>query len=205
MLFLSLPQRRNIAKGVRVLNIFRWIEEQLAVESCTTDVLIYDEMESQSGCSLPLIYQDFDGSKQFHWAERGAIYDFLCATRGEGKKLLDFGPGDGWPSLLVAPFAAEVVGLDSSRRRVEVCCANARRMGIDNARFDYYAAGERLPFADDAFDGIMAASAVEQTPEPRAILREFYRVLCPGGRLRLSYEGLARYRGGREREFSLLA
>lgn len=187
------------------MDVFRFIEEQLAPEPCTTEVLIYDDMESQSGYSLPLIYQDFDGTNRFHWSERGAIYDFLYATRGEGKKLLDFGPGDGWPSLLVAPYAREVVGLDSSRRRVEVCTENARRLGIGNARFVSYAAGERLPFADQTFDGIMAASAVEQTPEPRTILREFYRILRPGGCLRISYEGLAAYRGGKEQEFEVLA
>jgi len=71
-------------------------------------------MESQSGYSLPIIYKPFDGTEKSHWVDRGHLYDFLYSTKGMGKKLLDFGPGDGWPSLIIAPFAQEIVGLDSS-------------------------------------------------------------------------------------------
>jgi hypothetical protein len=45
---------------------------------------------------------------------------------------------------------------------------------------------------------------VEQAPNPLAALTELYRVLKPGGRLRLSYESLEQYRGGREREWLVL-
>ena len=186
------------------MDIFAWIDKNLNPLPSTTEVLIYNDMESQSGCSLPIIYTEFDAGSSIHWGERGAIYDFLFAVRGEDKQLLDFGPGDGWPSLLLAPMAAKVTGLDSSKKRVEVCRENARRLGLSNTAFVSYVAGDALPFTDNTFDGITAASSVEQSPDPRAVLKEFYRVLRPGGRLRLSYEGLARYRGGREQQLELL-
>jgi SAM-dependent methyltransferase len=180
---------------VRTMSIFEWIEENLEPRRCDSVEILYDAMESQSGGSLPIIYQPFDGSRRAHWRDRGAMLDFLLATRGQGGRLLDFGPGDGWPSLIVAPYAAEVVGVDASRRRVEACTRNAGRLGIDNARFVHIPAGGPLPFEDETFDGAMAASSVEQTPDPRAALSEFYRVLKPGGRLRLTYEDLDRYGG----------
>ncbi|MEC9488253.1 MAG: class I SAM-dependent methyltransferase [Halanaerobium sp.] len=117
-----------------------------------------------------------------------------------GKKILDFGPGDGWPSLLLAPFAGEVVGLDSSARRVETCKENARRMGLKNADFYCYTSGGGLPFPDETFSGIVASSSIEQTPNPEEIIHEFYRVLRPGGRLRFRYEALGEYQGGQERD-----
>jgi SAM-dependent methyltransferase len=113
---------------------------------------------------------------------------------------LDFGPGDGWPSLIVAPYAAEVVGVDGSRRRVEVCTENATRLGLANVHFQYAAPGSALPFADNSFDGAMAASSVEQSPDPRHTLTELHRVLKPGGRLRMCYESFRRGRGERARE-----
>jgi ubiquinone/menaquinone biosynthesis C-methylase UbiE len=163
--------------------------------------MIYDRMESQSGRCLPLIYQPFDIGKRSHWADRGACWDFVHSV-GEGQ-ILDFGPGDGWPSLIVAPYVERVVGVDASARRVVECRTNAERMGITNTKFVHVPAGEKLPFAEASFDGVMAASAVEQTPDPQATIRELYRVLKPGGKLRICYESLNRYRGGREKEIDL--
>jgi SAM-dependent methyltransferase len=187
------------------LDIVHWIEQNLPITSCTSDVFIYDDMESQSGQSLPVIYKPFDANQASHWQDRGQILDYLCATDGREKRLLDFGPGDGWPSLGIAPFTKEVIGVDASMKRVEVCRANAARLGTTNAYFVHIPAGEALPFDDESFDGVVAASSIEQTPDPKATLREIYRVLRPQGRLRIWYEALNRYGGGREREIWLSA
>ena len=98
----------------------------------------------------------------------------------------------------MAPYVAEVVGVEGAHRRVEVCRENAARLGITNAHFYYVAPGAPLPFDANSFDGAMAASSLEQSPDPRATLREIYRVLRPGARLRMYYEALGRYRGGQE-------
>ncbi|MGI6131623.1 MAG: class I SAM-dependent methyltransferase [Bacillota bacterium] len=186
------------------MDAIQWIKAHLAPVQCTSDRFFYDAMESQSEYGLPVIYKAFDPGKAWHWDDRGRILDYLFATRGQGARLLDFGPGDGWPSLPVAPFAGEVVGADASARRVEVCAGNAARMGITNARFVHVPAAGPLPFEDESFDGVMVASSIEQTPDPRQTLREIHRVLRPGGRLRMDYEGLGYYRGGKEREVWLL-
>lgn len=184
-----------------LVNFMEWIERELKPRQVSSVELIYDEMDSQSRRCLPVIYQPFDPDKRSHWCDRGSILDFLCVC-GKGA-LLDFGPGDGWPSLLAAPFVEQVTGVDASARRVEVCTENAARLGIDNATFTQVPAGSPLPFLDDSFDGIMAASSVEQTPDPEVTLRELCRVLKPGGRLRLLYESLSGYAGGKERELAL--
>jgi ubiquinone/menaquinone biosynthesis C-methylase UbiE len=182
------------------MEVPEWIEKELRPRECNSEEFFYDEMESQSGYCLPVIYKQFDLGERGHWRDRGAVFDFLLSTQGEGKKLLDFGPGDGWPSLIVAPFTKEIIGVDGSEKRVDVCRDNARRLGIANTEFVHVEVGNRLPFDDATFDGVMAASSIEQTPDPRATLRELYRVLKPGGRMRISYEDLDVYRGGRERE-----
>jgi len=180
-----------------------WVETELEPRDCASTAFIYDHMDSQSGRSLPGIYQPFDPAQRAHWYDAGSTLDFMHAAGVAGARMLDLGPGDGWPSLPLAPAAAEVVGVDGSERRVAVCRENARRLGIANAEFVHVPPGERLPFPNASFDGVVAASSLEQTPDPRATVRELARVLRPGGRLRIHYEALSAYRGGREREAEL--
>jgi ubiquinone/menaquinone biosynthesis C-methylase UbiE len=174
------------------------LDAAFAPEEVSSVELLYEHMDSQSGECLPVIYKPFDATQRMHWRERGAVWDFMWACNAWGRRVLDFGPGDGWPSLVVAPYVAEVVGVDGSKRRADVCTGNATRMGIGNAEFVQAAPGEPLPFGDESFDAVMVASAVEQTPDPAATVCEFQRVLRPGGRLRIRYEALQRYRGGHE-------
>lgn len=75
------------------MDLFDWIRQELEPVACTSDAFIYDDMASQSGRSLPIIYQPFDAGRRSHWRDRGACFDFLSSTRGEGAKILDFGPG----------------------------------------------------------------------------------------------------------------
>jgi SAM-dependent methyltransferase len=180
------------------MDVFTWITHELQPASCTSAELVFDAMESQSGRSLPLLYVPFDCGQRAHWGDRGATLDYLLSTASSGQAVLDFGPGDGWPSLLLAPFVREVTGVEGSRRRAAVCTENARRLGIGNARFVYVAPGTPLPFADGSFDAVVTAASVEQSPDPHQTLRELFRVLRPGGRLRLSWESLEGYRGGQE-------
>jgi ubiquinone/menaquinone biosynthesis C-methylase UbiE len=185
-------------------DVFKWLEETADPQLYDSASFIYEDMASQSGESLPLIYQPFDASRKAHWRDRGAALDYLLSTGARGGQVLDFGPGDGWPSLIIAPQVAEVVGVDGSTRRVQVCTNNAARLGIGNATFRAVPPGQPLPFAAGSFDAAVAASSVEQTPDPYQTLTELYRVLRPGGRLRLSYEALSGYRGGGETDVWLL-
>jgi SAM-dependent methyltransferase len=178
--------------------LLQWLKANYPVQDCNSAEFIYDDMESQSAYCLPIIYQPFDVASRSHWRDRGSLFDFL-STAGTDR-ILDFGPGDGWPSLIMAPFAREVIGIDASKKRVEVCRENASRLGIENAQFKHIAAGESLPFEDGHFDGITAASSIEQTPDPLATLAELYRVLRPGGNIRIFYENLDQYRSGSENE-----
>ncbi len=176
-----------------------WLRAHVSFRPTDSASFWYERMASQSGRQLPIIYQPFDGRRRAHFVDRGQILDFALSV-GSGR-ILDFGPGDGWPALMIAPQVCEVVGVDASRRRVETCSENASRLGLPNTRFVHTPSGQPMPFDDESFDGATAASSIEQTPNPLATLRELLRVLKPGGRLRMRYESLARY--GREQGLDL--
>jgi SAM-dependent methyltransferase len=180
------------------MDLFEWMAGAFSPRHVTSDELMGEQQESQAGFALPMIHRPFDAQKKWHWHDRGMVLDFVTSV-GTGD-ILDFGPGDGWPSLVMAPLVQRVVGVDASLRRVQACADNARRMGIATFEAVHNPAGHALPFADASFDGVVASQSVEHTPDPRATLREFHRVLKPGGRLRLAYESLEPYRGGKEQD-----
>ena len=190
------------------MSVIKWIEDNFdLVKLDSTTEFIYDLMDSQSEKSLPIIYQPFNLHDKSHFIDRGQILDFVVSTRSEenpGKeKILDLGPGDGWPSLLISPFVSEIWGIDASKRRIMECQNNAERLNFSNAIYKLNPANEPLPIPNYYFDGVVAASSIEQTPDPKETLVELFHSLRPGGKLRLSYEALGKYKNGREKEIGM--
>ncbi|MBD3237007.1 MAG: methyltransferase domain-containing protein, partial [Candidatus Eisenbacteria bacterium] len=168
--------------------IREWISAQGRPRSVDSATLRFERMASQSARSLPEIYRMLDPRDPVHWAHRGRIWDYVLSLEG-AQRVLDVGPGDGWPALLLAPHFREVVGIEPGPHRVAVCRENAKRMRVRKVRFEQMSAVE-MRFPDQSFDAVVAATSIEQTPDPGRALGEIFRVLRPGGCLRLTYEVL---------------
>lgn len=99
-----------------------------------------------------------------------------------GRQVLDAGCGSGPLAAALHEKGAVVTGLDASAEMVELA---RRRLGPD---VDLHVAdlGEPLPFADDAFDVVVASLVLHYLQDWVAPLTELRRVLRPGGRLVLS-------------------
>lgn len=160
----------------------------------------YERMECQSGGKLPVLDFAQDLRREQDFFDECMVRGF-AAHMGQGQELLDIGPGDGWPLLRLAPFFRTITGAEPSARRVTAIQAHAERLGLKNVIVKQASALE-LPFADNTFDGIVAASSIEQTADPYQALREVFRVLKPGGRFRVSFEACGTSdRGFAERVF----
>ena len=168
--------------------IFEWIQRTCRPEKADSAELRFERMDSQSDESLPEVYQPLDHHNPSHWHHRGMIWDYVLAM-GDAERVLDVGPGDGWPSLLLAPHFKEIVGIEPGANRVEVCKANAQKVRTRKAHFEQMSAC-KMEFKSNSFDGVVAATSVEQTPNPNVALREIHRVLKPGGVFRMTYEAL---------------
>lgn len=165
----------------------RWLEAHLAPERMDSARALYDWMPRQRGRQLPLVDVPYDPYSESHWAEAARIADYVAHVPSNARRVLDIGPGDGWPALPVAAARPDlhIVGVDPSPRRVRVCIENARRLGLANARF-VVGDGAVLPFATASFDLVTAASSIEEASAPEGVLSEIARVLRPGGVLRAS-------------------
>lgn len=104
---------------------------------------------------------------------------------GPGATVLDFGCGNGANTVLFAPDAARVVGVDVVREHVEQASAYAREQSLSNLSYLLYD-GRRLPFPDETFDNAVSFEVLEHTVDDRQALAEVHRVMRPGAVLTMS-------------------
>ncbi|MGM0552432.1 MAG: class I SAM-dependent methyltransferase [Pseudomonadota bacterium] len=98
-----------------------------------------------------------------------------------GKRILEVGVGTGI-SLPDYPDDCEVVGIDVSREMLEVARGRVKR-GLPAVAGLCEMDAERLGFADDSFDAVVAMYVATVVPNPEALFSEMWRVCRPGGRL----------------------
>lgn len=106
--------------------------------------------------------------------------EFFLGYLTPGVSVLDCGCGPGTITLGIAERIApgRVVGVDFEASQVEH--ANALGAAIPNISFQLGDC-EALPFADGSFDRVFSHALLEHLSDPLRVLREFHRVLMPGG------------------------
>ncbi|OFV96279.1 MAG: hypothetical protein A3F68_09675 [Acidobacteria bacterium RIFCSPLOWO2_12_FULL_54_10] len=96
---------------------------------------------------------------------------------GPGVRLLDVASGPGNGTSAATARGANAIGLDISP--VMVAKARALHPAVTFLVGD----AEDLPFADESFDAVMTNFGLLHLAQPEKALREFRRVLRPGGRV----------------------
>ena len=98
--------------------------------------------------------------------------------------LADLGCGRGGPGLwVIAQTGARLVGIDISREALASAASRAASLGLgDRCSWDE-GSFEATGLADASMDAIMSVDALLFAPDKEAAVREFARVLRPGGRL----------------------
>jgi len=100
-----------------------------------------------------------------------------AAGVGPGTRVLDAGCGSGGACLLAEKRGARIAGVDAASTLLEIA-----RERIPDGEFRVGDLQE-LPFEEDSFDAILAASSLQYTEDRVATLREFKRVCHPNGRI----------------------
>ena len=106
--------------------------------------------------------------------------DKLCGGK-KGLKVLDIGTGTGFLAIMLAELGHEVTGIDVSEEMMELGKGHAADRGVDVTFIK--AEGEHMPFEDDTFDLIVNCRVLWTLTEPEVSLKEWKRVLKPGGRM----------------------
>lgn len=117
-------------------------------------------------------YQDREGWPDFR-TEVAAIVRLARLSRNSST--LEVGCGGGELLSHLRRHAGRAVGVDLS--------IHGLRMSREKGALAAAALAERLPFRDHAFDAIVGQHLIEHLPDPVGALREWRRVLRPGGTL----------------------
>lgn len=115
--------------------------------------------------------------------QKDAWLTFLRRVIGERPttRVLDVGCGTGFITLLLAELGYHCTGCDLSSEMVATARQNAEEQGL-SVRFEVGDA-EHLAAADGSYDVVVNRNVLWTLPEPERAVREWQRVLAPGGRL----------------------
>ena len=125
----------------------------------------------------------------FGWGDPDGPVDLLEAQKEmvrqvtallEGETWLDVGCGLGGPAMLLArEQGRRLTGININPEQVEACRQRAREDGVE---VDFVLGdAQRLPFSEEAFDGVYTIESPLHYPDKQAFLDSAFRVLRPGG------------------------
>ena len=101
-----------------------------------------------------------------------------------GQTILDFGAGSGWLSRMLTQLGARMILLDVSLTALKIARETFAKLPVvgdrPEPRFLVYD-GHRIDLPDESVDRIVSFDAFHHSPNPNEVLREFGRILKPGG------------------------
>lgn len=115
--------------------------------------------------------------------------DFDRLRLASGDRLLDMGCGGGRHAFAAARRGARVVALDADAgelkgvRDMLVAMEEEGEVPAPGVGIPLQGDALALPFADGAFDRVIASEVLEHVPDDRGAIRELARVLRRGGRM----------------------
>jgi SAM-dependent methyltransferase len=121
-------------------------------------------------------------------ASMGSGNPTAIAELAQGERVVDLGSGGGIDVLLAAQQVGpdgHVYGVDMTDEMLAVARANAERAGATNVEFRKGVI-EQLPLEDASVDVVISNCVINLSPDKPAVLAEAFRVLAPGGRLRVA-------------------
>ena len=122
---------------------------------------------------------DFEGFHPHVLSSYRAFYKLL-AQYCKGKKVLDYGCGNGIHSDFIARHAFEVVGIDLSERSLELARERMKKEGLEGKVSFQIMDCEALDFPDNTFDVVVDGGTFSSLDLEKAF-GELARVLKPDG------------------------
>ena len=153
----------------------------MTVEDTTAFTLQTREMFTSIAPRYDFLNRLLSVGQDKYWRQRAI--DLLDPM--ENERILDVATGTGDMVIEVAKrnLSVKIFGIDFSQRMLDLGRIKIARNGYNQAVSLQIGSGECLPFADESFDGVICAFGIRNFADVQLGLREFFRVLKPGGRV----------------------
>jgi ubiquinone/menaquinone biosynthesis C-methylase UbiE len=126
---------------------------------------------------------DFEAHARSRYEFEPYIHEFAGFARSRGQRVLEVGVGMGADYLEWLKAGALASGVDLSSASLEHA---KRRCELAGYAPDLRVSdAEHLPFPDDTFDIVYSYGVMHHSPDTQHCIREAWRVLKPGGTLRI--------------------
>ncbi len=106
----------------------------------------------------------------------------------EGDTVIDLGSGAGNDCFIARRYTGEkgkVIGIDFTTAMIEKARENAEKMAFHNVEFRQGDI-EQIPVSSNTADVIVSNCVLNLVPNKKAVVKEIYRVLKPGGHFSIS-------------------
>jgi ubiquinone/menaquinone biosynthesis C-methylase UbiE len=121
----------------------------------------------------------FEVMEERRYSFQQSIHALAQFTRWRNKKVLEVGFGCGTDFLQFARAEADLYGIDSSKRAVELTSKRLELYGLQANII--HGDAEDLPYPDNYFDMVYCWGVIHHTINTAKLIDEIYRVLKPGG------------------------
>ena len=111
------------------------------------------------------------------------ILEFAQFEMWKGKKVLEIGVGLGAEYQIFAEAGAILYGIDLTKRSIEHTWRRFEILGLSSDL--QVPDAENLPYADNSLDLVYSWGCLHHTPDTRKAIGEVFRVLKPGGAIKI--------------------
>ena len=119
-----------------------------------------------------------------HDTEDGKAWEAALSEllgKDTNKSIVDLGTGTGFLANMTARLGYPTVGIDLSREMMKYAVRHGKKCGSPAMYMEGSAL--ELPFMEDSVDYIINARLIWTLVEPKKALKEWYRVIRPGGKV----------------------
>lgn len=148
------------------------------------EAIFHNKIRNEKLKENRLEYKRLTSNKKFYSITRRSrnfINNWLLA-RCRGKKILDYGCGNGEISIFLAKNGAKVIGIDISNISIENAKKKAIEEGVEKNTSFFVMDAEKLEFKENSFDIIVCSGVLHHLDIQRAY-SELARTLKPDGEI----------------------